>query len=92
MAVELSNRLSVIVDRSLPSTFAFEYPTLDLLSAHLEDLLSDRVEFTREDDARAATEDALDEALQQLRIEQLKAISDDEAELALIEELNRSGY
>jgi acyl transferase domain-containing protein len=92
MAVELSNRLSVIVDRSLPSTFAFEHPTLDLLSLHLEDLLADRVEFPREEDARAATEDALDEALQQLRIEQLKAITDDEAELALIEELNRSGY
>ncbi|MEO8695418.1 MAG: type I polyketide synthase [Acidimicrobiales bacterium] len=92
MAVELSNRLAVIVDRSLPSTLAFEHPTLDLLTAHLEDLLADRVVFARDDGARDATEGALDEALQQHRIEQLQAITDDEAELALIEELNRSGY
>jgi len=92
MAVELSNRLSVIVDLSLPSTLAFEHPTLDLLARHLESLLADRVEFTVEESARGAKEVARDEALQQLRIEQLKAISDDEAERVLLEELKRSGY
>jgi hypothetical protein len=92
MAVELSNRLGVIVDRSLPSTLAFEHPTLDRLTAHLEDLLGDRVEFTVEESARGAKDVARDEELQQLRIEQLKAISDDEAERVLLEELKRSGY
>ena len=46
MAVELSNRVSVLVDRTLPSTLAFEHPTLDDLSVHLEELLADRIDFS----------------------------------------------
>jgi hypothetical protein len=92
MAVELSNRLSVLVDRSLPSTLAFEHPTLDLLAAHLEDVLADRVEFARDVAARDDLAAVRDDAEHQRRIEQLRAITDDEAELALIDELRRSGY
>jgi hypothetical protein len=92
MAVELSNRLSVLIDRSLPSTLAFEHPTLDLLAAHLELLLADRVEFAHEAAAPDVGAAGRDDAQHRLRVERLQAITDDEAELALIEELRRSGY
>jgi ATP-dependent DNA helicase RecG len=39
MAVELSNRLSSLLDRPLPSTLPFEHPTLDELAAHVAELL-----------------------------------------------------
>ena len=51
MAVELANRLGVLVDRSLPATLAFEYPTLAQLADYLEGLLSDRVTFDADDGA-----------------------------------------
>ena len=51
MAVELSNRLSVMVDRTLPSTLTFEHPTLEDLTLHLVDLLRDRVALIESSDA-----------------------------------------
>ena len=79
MTVELSNRLSALVNRSLPSTVAFEYPTLDELTTHLQQLLSDRVEFPAAA-ARAPEPDLL--------------AGLDEAELtdALLKELDDAGY
>src|SRR5690606_23601988 len=35
MAVELANRLGRMLDVALPSTFLFEFPTLESLSKHL---------------------------------------------------------
>jgi hypothetical protein len=40
MAVELSNRLSSLLDRPLPSTLPFEFPTLDELTAYVAELLA----------------------------------------------------
>lgn len=86
MAVELSNRLSAIVGRTLPTTLAFEQPTLEHLSAHIVELLADRVDF----DAGAAergssqvpetTEDDLDE------------LSASDLTDALLNELDDAGY
>ena len=45
MAVELSNRLSVLVDRPLPSTLAFEEPTVEDLARYLAGVLGDRVDI-----------------------------------------------
>ena len=80
MAVELSNRVSVLVDRTLPSTLAFEQPTLDDLSTHLEELLADRVPFEPIDGPSASTDETLAE------------LSSDELEDALLKELDEAGY
>jgi acyl carrier protein len=76
MTVELGNRLSAMVDRALPSTVAFEYPTLKALTGHLEDLLSDRVDFS---DRTAAPPLYAD-------------LDEDELTDALFKELDEAGY
>jgi acyl transferase domain-containing protein/acyl carrier protein len=45
MAVELSNRLSALLMRSVASTVPFEHPTVDELTAHVIELLSGDVDF-----------------------------------------------
>jgi acyl transferase domain-containing protein len=40
MALELRNRLESAIERSLPATIAWNYPTLTLLVAHLESLVA----------------------------------------------------
>jgi hypothetical protein len=81
MAVELSNRLSVLVRRPLPSTFALEEPTLNHLAEHLGSLLSDEFEF----EVRAVvTAPGPDPGL--------AALSEDELRDALLRELEATGY
>jgi hypothetical protein len=77
MTVELGNRLSAMVNRALPSTVAFEHPTLKDLTAHLQDLLADRVEFP---DGTAAAPDAF------------AGLDSDELTDALLKELDDAGY
>jgi len=79
MAVELSNRLSALVDRALPSTLALEQPTLEALSQHLEEELGERVAFV----AAAAAPPVQDE---------LSDLSVDELTAALVRELDDAGY
>ena len=76
MTVELSNRLSAMVNRALPSTVAFEHPTLKELTAHLQELLADRVEFP---DGAAAPNPFAD-------------LHEDELTDALLKELDDAGY
>ena len=79
MAVELSNRLSPLVDRTLPSTLALEQPTLEELCLHLEELLAEQVAFV----AAAAPVPVEDE---------LADLSVDELTAALVRELDDAGY
>jgi acyl transferase domain-containing protein len=83
MTVELGNRLSALVNRSLPSTVAYEHPTLEELTAHLQELLSDRVGFTAAP-ATPAKADALADLVAEL--------ADDELTDALLKELDDAGY
>jgi acyl transferase domain-containing protein/acyl carrier protein len=79
MAVELSNRLAVLTDLALPSTLAFEQPTLDDLAAHLQILLADRIDFG---DTQHPT--SIDE--------ELAGLSADELTDELLKELDDAGY
>ncbi len=79
MAVELSNRLAAVTDLALPSTLAFEQPTLDDLAAHLQTLLADRVDF-----GAAADSTPIDE--------ELAGLSADELTDELLKELDDAGY
>ena len=81
MAVELSNRLSALVDRTLPSTLALEQPTLDELCRHLEELLTEQVAFVA---ASTAAPDPVEDELAGLSVDELTA--------ALVRELDDAGY
>jgi acyl carrier protein len=78
MAVELANRLSAGVGRKLPSTLAFECPTLGELTAHLAELLG--VHDPADDAPTSAAADALAE------------LSDDAVTEMLLQELEDTGY
>jgi acyl transferase domain-containing protein/D-arabinose 1-dehydrogenase-like Zn-dependent alcohol dehydrogenase len=86
MAVELSNRLSVLVQRTLPSTVAFEHPTIVELAAHLEEQLADRVDFPPASGTSTATSGGTpdDEAADDLGAGELAE--------ALVKELEEAGY
>jgi acyl transferase domain-containing protein/NADPH:quinone reductase-like Zn-dependent oxidoreductase/acyl carrier protein len=87
MAVELSNRLQRSMDVLVAPTIAFEWPTLRALAGHLVyDVLGVGAEPIEPPHGGSA------DAAHLLRIEQLKSITDDEAERSLLEELERSGY
>ena len=77
MTVELGNLLSALVNRSLPSTVALEHPTLRDLTAHLEELLADRVEFP----SAAPVEP-----------DRYADLDEDELTDALLKELDDAGY
>ena len=84
MAVELSNRLSALLDRSLPSTIPFEYPTLDELAAHITQLLAEEVEF--------ADHFVTDHASAMNARDSLLDMSTIDVEDALLRELDDAGY
>jgi acyl carrier protein len=80
MAVELSSRLSVLVRRALPSTFALEEPTLHHVVDHLAALLSDEFDMDAPPRLTAPPDDGL------------AALSEDELRDALLRELEATGY
>ena len=94
MAVELSNRLGVLVDRSLPSTLAFEYPTLSELIDYLRELLADRVPFkaAAESDADAAVGADTPSGRSPQEASAAAELSDAELEAELLRELDDAGY
>ncbi len=86
MAVELGNRLSALVDRSVPSTIPFEHPTLDELAQYVEGLLAGEIDFAGstppQQNMNTAT-DALDSLLDMAPVD---------VEDALLKELDDAGY
>jgi acyl carrier protein/NAD(P)-dependent dehydrogenase (short-subunit alcohol dehydrogenase family) len=87
MAVELSNRLQKSLDRRLPSTLTFEYPTMEVLTQYLaKDVLGIAVvdlpakTKQRPDTSKETAADAVDE------------IPDDQLEDELLKELKDAGY
>jgi hypothetical protein len=87
MAVELSGRLGRLLGVSLPTTFAFEYPTLATLAAHL---LATIVE-----EEEAGSQPAMPVATPRVEAEltvELNDLSDDELEAELRRELDQAGF
>jgi len=83
MAVDLSGRLGRVFGVSLPSTFAFDHPTLNALARHLLGQLQPTVDDVPES-PRATTVVANDA--------NIDALSDDELEAALRRELDQAGF
>jgi acyl transferase domain-containing protein/NADPH:quinone reductase-like Zn-dependent oxidoreductase len=90
MAVELGNLLSAGLGRKLPTTVAFEHPTLDALAEHLAAEVVAAEPPPSAADASAPTADPSVPAPD--RVARIAALSDDEAEDTLLEELERAGY
>ena len=83
MAVELSNRLRVGLQLSVPSTVAFEYPTLTMLTAFLGDEL--QLDSPTHPSGRRSAQADIDEVA-------LGKVSDAEATRLLLHELEEIGY
>ena len=87
MAVELSNRLQKDLERSLPPTLTFEYPTLEALTNYLAtEVLAMTIL-----DARAGAAQEIDQQKQTL-VAEIEEISEDKLEDALLNELKDAGY
>jgi acyl carrier protein len=80
MAVELRNHLQTGVGRPLPSTLAFDCPTVGALADHLSRLL---------DDAPTAATSVAMTSTPTEAVDALLELSDEEAEALLAEELNK---
>ena len=83
MAVDLSGRLGRVFGVSLPSTFAFDHPTLNALARHLLGQLQPTVDDVPES-PRVTTVVANDASID--------ALTDDELEAALRRELDQAGF
>ncbi len=85
MAVELSNRLKGLLGKDLPATLAFEYPTIHALADYIEQHVLSVVIKPQE---IAPTKDLAEEAI----MLELEALSDEEIEASLLDELKKAGY
>lgn len=88
MAVELSSQLQNSLGCRLPSTLAFEHPTLAALTAFLAEQVLGGEEQGASDAAGTARSAAEEEA----RIGVARELTEEEAELTLLRELERAGY
>ena len=87
MSVELSNRLRESLDCQLPTTLAFEHPTVAALADHLAK------QVLRLDETASAPVAADESELARERLlEDVERLQDDEVERSLAEELDRAGY
>jgi myxalamid-type polyketide synthase MxaC len=83
LAVELRNVISKHLEKSLPATLLFDYPTIDVLS---ERLLGEV--FGLKAEAKASTEPAAPEALEETT--PIDKLSEQEAEALLLKELGEA--
>lgn len=88
MAVELSRQLQSSLGCKLPSTLAFEFPTL----AALTQFLSAEVLGTPRAGEDGAGKTANADAAEQAARAAARQLSDEEAELTLLRELEKAGY
>jgi len=87
MAVEISNRLKRSLDCNLPSTLAFEYPTIDAIVNYLTGKLTG-IKF-----GGAAIEiPAVQKATRTAAAEELTGLSEEDVEKSLLKELEDTGY
>jgi NADPH:quinone reductase-like Zn-dependent oxidoreductase/acyl carrier protein len=77
MAVELRNRLQASVGRPLPSTLAFDHPTVDAIADFLGEVLEVAIESVVSTSSESSSSDLAVETL-----------SDEEAEALLLQELS----
>ncbi len=106
MTVELSSRLSRLFGVSLPSTFAFDHPTLVALARHLLEQLQPQLQPAQpRRQTPVASGNAVTDPAAEMEAEldaeldagpeadlEIDALTDDEIEAALREELNRAGF
>jgi acyl carrier protein len=86
MAVELSNRLQAGLQQSLPTTLAFEYPTVAFLTHYLaEEVLALELD-------EPATESVKEDAHLETVLAEIEELSDSEIEDSLLKELEDAGY
>ena len=85
MAVELSNRLRTDLERPLPPTLTFEYPTIhaltDYLATEILNMPSTKV-----------TQNSISESNDQAIRSEVESIPEDQLEDALLKELKEAGY
>jgi acyl carrier protein len=86
MAVEMRNALGDLLDRSLPATILFDYPTLAALTEFLvKEILPPAT--TPDQEMVASLEDGMDEAEEARQLAEIQQLSDEEAAEALAREL-----
>jgi len=85
MAVEFRNRLQASLALALPTTLAFEHPTVAAIAAYLAGELHLVAEVSRKDPPSPTVRDAEAGA-------KLDGLSPDELEASLLDELKDAGY
>jgi myxalamid-type polyketide synthase MxaB len=89
MAVELKNYLETSLGLTMPTTLLFDYPTLEALVDYFngEIILSETVEVSAEEIDQKLIEDAIP-----IDIQVLEQLSEEEAEVLLIRELEKLNF
>ncbi len=86
MAVELSNRLQKALERRLPSTLTFEYPTIEALTNYLA------TEILSLSPMSDSGQDSKDTLYEQAILDEVEKIPESQLEEELLKELRNSGY
>lgn len=90
MTVELRNAIGRTFEMTFPATLVFDYPTLDAITSHLMETLPGlRIEPASQDAAATIESVKAPESSETLR--QLDALSEEEAEALLLQEISAKG-